>query len=411
MAKRTLSKEARFERLFKVWEYLRKNTDSQHPTSQAKMREDEEIKEYIGGKQAFNRLIKDMANAMNTDEHGVYKKEDEWKIYFNDLKKYYGDEAEPENATDENGEEVPMRLTGLYYNRTFSYEEINCLIEGIYATKTLDTKSAEKLVQKVKDTLTTKFYKAYPRKICKIQEPELTNREQLRENLLILQEAIDNGVEVSFRFNGYSHKKELVPLRDWKDTVSPYYIVANGGRYYLLACRDTIFEGKPVKRMSIWRVDLMTELEIPDKGKLEGYPGNPRIPKREVENLPDHWNEDFQLKHLNMSYDKPIPITLRVKCERDKKDPTKRLDPGYTFLHDWFGNNFTYIRTEKESPYDDIVRVECSPFGMVNWALQYSDRVEVVEPKEVRDEVVEKVKKLNEKYGVVLEGKKREEGK
>ena len=85
MAKRTLSKEARFERLFKVWEYLRKNTDSEHPTSQAKLREDEEIKEYIGGKQAFNRLIKDMANAMNTDEHGAYKKEDEWKIYFNDL--------------------------------------------------------------------------------------------------------------------------------------------------------------------------------------------------------------------------------------------------------------------------------------------------------------------------------------
>ena len=71
MAKRTLSKGARFERLFKVWEYLRKNTDSCHPTSQAKLREDEEIKEYIGGKQAFNRLIKDMANAMNVPVLGL----------------------------------------------------------------------------------------------------------------------------------------------------------------------------------------------------------------------------------------------------------------------------------------------------------------------------------------------------
>ena len=217
-------------------------------------------------------------------------------------------------------------------------------------------------------------------------------------------------VEVSFRFNGYSHKKELVPLRERKDTVSPYYIVASSGRYYLLACQEWMVEEKIVKKMSIWRVDLMTEIEIPDKGKIEGYMGNPRIPKREGENLPDQWNEDFQLKHLNMSYDKPIPITLRIKCERDEKDPTKRLDPGYTFLHDWFGNNFTYIRTEKESPYDDVVRVVCSPFGMVNWALQYSDRVEVVEPEKVREMVVKKVKRLSKKYGEVLEDQKSEEG-
>ena len=40
-----------------------------------------------------------------------------------------------------------------------------------------------------------------------------------------------------------------------------------------------------------------------------------------------------------------------------------------------------------------------SPFAMVNWALQYSDRVEVLEPESIRQQVAEKVRKLYEKYG------------
>ena len=55
---------------------------------------------------------------------------------------------------------------------------------------------------------------------------------------------------------------------------------------------------------------------------------------------------------------------------------------------------------EAEPPYGDIVRVTCSPFAIVNWALQYSDRVEVLQPEPVREQVIEKIKNLNQKYGL-----------
>lgn len=64
------------------------------------------------------------------------------------------------------------------------------------------------------------------------------NRDQLRENLLKIQRAIDDGVQISLRFNGYDRHRNLRPVRAVKDMVSPYYIVANGGRYCLLACRQ-----------------------------------------------------------------------------------------------------------------------------------------------------------------------------
>lgn len=132
--------------------------------------------------------------------------------------------------------------------------------------------------------------------------------------------------------------------------------------------------------MSIWRVDLMTEMEILGDVKA--------MQKRDVENLPQEWDENFPLYHLNMGFDKPIPITLRVY--RGEK-----LGADYTFLYDWFGNTFRYLHTK---PEEDIVQVTCSPFSMVNWALQYSDRVEVLEPKDVRDKVAEKVRNLMKRY-------------
>ena len=398
MGKRKLSKAARFERMFKIWEYLKNNTDKEHPTSQAQMRKAPEVSEFIGDKETFNRLIKDMARTMNSDEFG-YKKEDDWKIYFHDFKKYYGDTAETCEDEADFGSDVEyeefadqtMHIDGLYYNRTFTYDEINSIIEGILSTKTLDTKSAARLIEKVEQNLTTKFYKKGPKQVCKVMEPELADRKQLSANLLTIQRAIDNNVQISFWFNGYTCQKKLEPVREKKDTVSPYYIVASGGRYYLLACKEVVIKGEPVRKMSIWRIDLMTDIE---------KKGWPRIPKKDVENLPMTWTDDFQLKHMNMSYDKPVWVTLKIKSPKREDDPARRIKADYTFLHDWFGDQFRFVETEKTAPYDDIVKMECSPFAMVNWALQYSDRVEVVAPEAVRNAVVEKIKNLNVKYGL-----------
>ena len=203
----------------------------------------------------------------------------------------------------------------------------------------------------------------------------------LRENLRTIQKAMDHNAQIRFQFNGYTYEKKLEPASEIKYTLSPYYIVASGGKYYLLACMPIRRKNKTLKNMSIWRIDLMTEIEIPGINEELGLDGSPRIPKRDVEDPPMEWSEDFQLKHLHMSFGKPIWITLRIKSEKKADDPTQRVRADYTFLHDWFGDNFRYMYSEENAPYDDIVKVECTPYGMVHWALQYSDRVEVVEPK------------------------------
>lgn len=389
---------SKIERAFKILEYLKANSDSEHTVTQAALRKKPEIEQYLGDKETYNDTIVKMAMALNFDDYGV-KPEDEWKLIFKDFIKMYGESSLDENESEEDSDEnQKMRIRGLYYNHTFSYDEINSMIESILFSKTIDTKAANEIIKKIENNLTTKFYKKGAKNICRVQEPVLADRKILRKNLLTIQKAIDDGVQISFTFNGYNRYKKLVPNHDRKDIVSPYYIVASGGRYYLLACKELVFDRKSIRNMSIWRIDLMSEIEIPNRDGKRNIKGVPSISKWEVENLPQSWSEDFQLSHLNMSFDNPVKVKLRIKSPKEKDNPSKPLRADYTFMYDWFGDTFKYIKTEETAPYDDIVEVKCSPYAMANWALQYSDRVEVLEPESVRNMVVEKVKNLTKKY-------------
>lgn len=394
-----------FERSWRILEYLRRNSDAEHYVTRAELLKNPVMRRYVNGKETFNDAIFHMALAMNCDETGMVMQPEKWKIDYLAFHEKYGggDEAGEEDTELEEDEglwpaqkEPRLPIRALHYRHTFSYEEINTLIEGVLFSRTLDTRTANHLVEKIEEHLTTKFYKKGPKSICTVRETVLADRDRLRENLLLIQRAIDDKVRIRFRFNGYNRNKKLEPVRAEKDTVSPYYIVANGGRYYLLACKEIAKDSGPERRMSIWRIDLMTDLEIP--GRDERHKGERALEKKQVEGLPQVWNEEFPLHHLNMSFDTPVPILLRIIPSGGQgRDPARRR-PDYTFLYDWFGDTFRYERTETAPPYGDIVSVLCSPFAMVNWALQYSDRVEVLKPEAVRKQVMEKVKNLTEKY-------------
>lgn len=386
-------KYSKIVRAYRILEYLRRNSDKEHIVTQASLRKNPDIAPYVGDKETYNHTIVKLAEALNFDEYAV-KPEENWKIIFDDFKKFYGEDDFDDE--DDFSDSSTMRIRGLYYNHIFSYEEINSLIEAILFSKTVDTATAENIIEKIEKHLTTKFYKKSAKRICRVCEPESISREVLKDNLLTIQQAIDDNVRISFIFNGYDKYNNLIPIHENKDTVSPYYIVANGGRYYLIACME--MGGLRTNNMSIWRIDLISDIEIPNRKDKLGIKGIPSLPKSEVKYLPQTWSEDFHYAHLNMSFDNPERIRLRVLSpkEENNSDQAKRAD--YTFLHDWFGNTFKYIKTEKANPDYDIVEVMCSPYAMVNWALQYSDRVEILEPESVRSTVIQKINTLNNKY-------------
>ncbi len=380
-----------FESCYKIAEYLKKNTDKDHPTTQAAMRKDESVSAYLGAKETSNSYINQIALALNSDNNGELLKEKDWRVVFDAFSSVHGSKKSKTPVEYTSIDKLPIR--NLYYNQAFSYEELDKIIEAIALSDSLDERSAKKLIKKIKEELGTIYYEEKASSVSKIEPERIVDSDYYRKNIKTIENAIENGVRVAFYYNGIDSEGKLERQSLSKEIISPYYLVANNGKYYVVACKDS-FMGKNYKKvMSLWRVDLMSEVRIyTDNANKE----NEKITnKKEVKGLPQKWSDDFHYMHLNMSSDEPVEIKLRV-LELPRVDDISRSDKySYTFLFDAFGSHFSVNKTKNG---EEIVTVNCSPSEMVNWALKYSDRVEVLEPQIVRVEVRERVKKLSRMY-------------
>lgn len=387
------------EKTIRFLEYLRKHTDKEHPLKSIKDAKEVFSKDglHLGSDNTIREFYKNIADAYNLDIGQHPLPQSKWRIMYDGYAKRYGDADDEEDSFgegdfDETGADKGS-FRNLYYVPEFSYEEIGALVEAVQFFPALNREETDRIVSILEDQFTSVYYRKGARNICKIHAGERCDRNLLQKNLLTIQQAIADGVQISYRFNGYTADKKLAPMKDYKRQASPYYIVANDGRYYLMAANERYKHSGPY----IIRIDLMTEVEIPERDEKSGPKGIPAIPKREVAGLPPEWEEEFPMRHINMSYGAPISIKLRIKDEKEKDEHTPK-EPVYTFLHDYFGDTYRYLGVDKEDADYDIVTVRCTEFGMENFAIQYADRVEVLEPMNLREKIREKAQRLAEKY-------------
>lgn len=385
------------EKTIRLLEYLKKHTDKDHPIKAVK-----DIREifqdrgwHFGCDNALRDLVQVIADAYNLDANQHPLAQSEWRIVYDGYVNLYGEENEElagEDDFDKSGADRGS-FRNLYYVPEFSYEEIDALVEAVQLSPTLNSEETERIVSILENQFTSEYYRKGARNICKIHARESCDRNLLRENLVTIQQAIAEGVQISYRFNGYTRDKKLAPMGDYKRYASPYYIVANDGRYYLMAAMDKYKD----RGTYIIRIDLMTEVEIPERHEKAGKSRIPAISKKEVVGLQPEWEKDFPMRHINMSYGQPISIKMRIRNEKEEDGHTPK-EPVYTFLHDYFGDTYQYMGEDKSDVDYDIVKVRCTRFGMENFAVQFADKVEVLEPQELREGIRKRVQKLAEKY-------------
>ena len=70
--------------------------------------------------------------------------------------------------------------------------------------------------------------------------------------------------------------------------------------------------------------------------------------------------------------------------------------------YDWFGGDFDAHKIDDKH---FIATVKASPQAMLYWTLQYNDKVEVISPKSLRDEVIKALKSTLALYGQGSEAK------
>lgn len=285
-------------------------------------------------------------------------------------------------------------VTNLRYVHDFSFDELDTIINALYFSKTVNEEERDRLIYKLAKLSSKRYQKKWfsennNRPVIKnIFQGIVNNNDasmtELKKNIALIQSAIDEKVKIQFIMNVYNAERELVPSKIddsgktiWSK-VTPYHILIYNDKYYMLA------NCKPYSNVSVWRIDLMSDVKLLEE---EGRP------KREIKGMSDTWNgQEYMEKHLHMSYDAPTNVRLKVSNEY------------YTMMVDWFGNNFVK-RREFDEKYD-VVTVTCSEQAMINWAMQYSDVVEVLGPPSVQNAIEARCKDVLAKLKVNRNSKK-----
>lgn len=366
----------RLEAYFRVLEYLYENTDKEHPVTQAELRQKKELKDwYWKDNGTAYRAMGNLITLLNSDENGIVREQEDWRIFSDGFYREYYDEDAPE-------EDGRSHRTGkIYYRHLFDRDEIWDLVEAVRFSKSIPQERSDSLVDKIQNHLTPCFNRS-ALKIRTIKELSV-DRELVNRNLQVLQECIQRQCQVEFTFNYYDAEMHLVPYRSY--IASPHFLVAHNNHYYAIVI---LADKNGEHMMRTMRVDLLTGVSV----HLENGKPKVSVPKQAVFGFPMQCDEDFFRTHPGMAYDAPERITLRIA-------PRTR----YAFLLDAFGapgEGKTMQIGKKLEDESQLVHIKCSPWAMTNFAMQYSEQVEVIAPPHVREAVMNRIKLMCGKYGV-----------
>jgi len=186
---------------------------------------------------------------------------------------------------------------------------------------------------------------------------------QVIHNIDILGSAITERKKISFTYMDYDYDKKLVPRRDEPYIVNPYAMICENEHYYLVC----LYEGH--SDPSLYRIDMMKDIRIKkDRIALSGREANLDSVKK------------ITYAHAG------VPETIRLKCDKI----------ALRYVIEKFGSDVTIIKDREGDGFEAVF--SASPQGIVYWALQYLQYVEVISPKDLRDKVIEAVK--SNKYGI-----------
>lgn len=243
-----------------------------------------------------------------------------------------------------------------YYliDREFTTAEVKLLIDAIFSCEYISQKQTEELLQKLRSFLSVHERKNYNYTNIIAPDKKSPNPEVFL-NIEILDQAINSHKQVAFTYLDYDYDKKLKPRRDQEYIVNPYSMICEGNHYYL------VLISKGHADPSFYRVDMMKNIRILDD--------DIEISKRDAKLdsikkvVYAHTGEP---QRVELKCDK---LVLRYVIEEFGKDVviTKNSDGSF---------NASFLTATE---------------GLVYWALQYLQHVEVISPKEVRERVIESI--------------------
>lgn len=323
-----------------------------------------------GNKKMLNMLILEILQNYTDENHSLTQQE-----IIKLLNHNYGMECDRRSVKNnimylkELGYEISTDNGNRLLARDFDDAELRILIDSVLFSKSISTKQAQGLIDKIRDKLASKYFNAKVSHVSNLPELHRTLNKQAMYALDTINDAISERKKICFIYNDVGIDFKLHPRREREYIVNPYQIVANNGRFYLICNYDKY------DNVGHYRIDRMTDVHMLED-KIKPMKQVPEL--AHGLNLPKHMAE-----HVYMFNGESV--TAEVKTT-----PNKMSD-----LVDWFGTDFKLI--EKNDEYI-IARISCNFSAMRFWALQYGPYVEILKPESLRNQLKEDINNMMEKY-------------
>lgn len=253
-------------------------------------------------------------------------------------------------------------------SREFEPSEIKFLVDAVFSSKSINSKHSRELSEKLSEFLSVYQRKQY-RYIYKADDLNRSDNKQLFYNIDVINDAIEKNRQITFKYNSYGIDGKLTPKKNGKDyLVNPYFMVNSQGKYYLV-CNYDYYD-----TLGNYKIEQITDIKMTDK---------PRKPISENKD----YEENFDIaKYINQNVYMFSSKTIKSKIKLDSCFDS-------TYIHEFFAD-----ATIKEENGKYYAYVKANEDSIIYWCIQYGDVVELVEPQDVREYIINELHKTLNKY-------------
>ncbi len=256
--------------------------------------------------------------------------------------------------------------------RLFDSTEVTYLIDALFSSKSISARKTKEISEKISSCLSKYQRKSFDYLYKCSELSSKTDNEQIFYSISKITEAIENKKKIAFKYMTYDSKgNKVTRMNDYVYHVSPYYLINNFGKYYLLCNYRSKYQD-----LQTFRIDFIKDLQVLDD--------EPRKELSELETV----EKNFSItKYLNEHIYIYSGETISAKIELNNNNTIQ-------YVKDWFGKN-AIIFEENEKIY---AIVNCNENALYYWVMQYNEHIKIISPQSLIDRVVETSNNLIEKY-------------
>lgn len=254
--------------------------------------------------------------------------------------------------------------------REFDFPEVSLLVDAVEAADFITPKKTKQLVEKL-DKLVSRWQAKDINSHVYIENRNKCTNEEIFYNIDKINSAVNSSKKIKFTYIRRCLGENNRIAENHKDMlVSPYALIWENDHYYLIGNVDKY------DNLIHLRLDRMRKVEITE------------IPNRHFSEVSEYKTffdtADYARKSFNMFGGELKAIEL--KCS------TYQLEQ----VVDRFGDKL-YLRPNTDGTFTFTTKAHISE-GLISWLLQFGNDIEAISPKELRDNIKDRIERTRALY-------------